>query len=148
MSQPLLSTTFYLPESFEGSRRTLIDEITKIKSLVNRNTRGEFFLSETNSAQVLFGGTSNNRPIFRKTFDFGALPNTAAKNLAHGLTFDANMSFVKITAVATDPVNFLSFPIPTTGVTISLDATNIIITTTSDLTAYTNCFVILEYIKA
>ena len=147
MSQPLLSTNFYLPEGYPESRRKLIEEITRIKSIVSRNARGEFFLSETNSAQVLFGGSANNRVIFRKVFDFGALTNSSTKTLAHGLTFNASLAFFKISAVATDPVNFLSFPIPTTGVTIDIDANDIRITTTSDLTAYTTTFVILEYIK-
>lgn len=148
MSQPLLSTSFYLPKDFEESRRKLIDEITKIKSVVNRNARGEFFKTETNTAQVLFGGTANNRTIFRKTFQGAALANIGVTNIAHGLTFDANLSFLKFIGTATDPVGFTAISLPSTGVTMTIDATNIILTTTVNLSAYTTVYVILEYMKS
>jgi hypothetical protein len=91
--------------------------------------------------------------VYRKTVDFGALPNTALKSVAHGITFTANSKATMIYAAATDPVNLLYIPIPFSSPTlnenikISIDATNINITTAIDYSPFTMCNVVLEYSK-
>lgn len=103
-------------------------------------------LNSTTSAQPI------QRPVFRKVINFGALPNTAPKTAAHGIAPTTSYSFTRMYATATDPVNKLYIPIPyassTAGkiIELSADATNVTITTASNLTAYTVCYVVLEYI--
>lgn len=99
------------------------------------------------------GNTSNPAPrqTFNKVIDFGALPNIATKSVAHGIVTNIGFSFTRIYACSTKPdavpANFAAIPIPTTGVTLTVDGTNVNITTTADMHLYTTTYVILEYIK-
>lgn len=99
--------------------------------------------------------TGIRRQVFRKVVNFGALPNTALKTVAHNITTNQNFSFTRIYGTATQPgaTNVTSsiplpFASPTLANNISLDvgATNVRITTGSNRTAYTKCYVVLEWI--
>lgn len=134
----------------------LYQYLNQMANAVNLKESGYYTLTEFVTGGLYFPNpalTSSQtqkavyRPVFRLVVDFGALPNNTTSSVAHGLTIDSTYSFTHIYATASDPVNLLYFPIPTTGVTITVDDTNVNITTTSDLTAYTTCFVVLEYIK-
>ena len=96
------------------------------------------------------------RDVFRKVIDFGALPNAATKSVAHGITTTQNMTLTRFYATATDPaaatlnigipIPYVNVAAPADGVQMTIDATNInITTTTANYTAYTRCFVIVEY---
>lgn len=91
--------------------------------------------------------------VYRKTIDFGALPNAALKSVAHGITFTTASKGTRIYGCATDPVNQLYIPIPFSSPTlnenikIGIDGTNINITTAIDYSAFTMCNVVLEYSK-
>jgi len=95
------------------------------------------------------------RQVFRKVIDFGALPNTATKTVAHGITFPApnTYSFTRIYAAATDQTGGSYLPIPYASavaantIELSVDNTNVSITTGIDRTAWTITYVVLEYIK-
>lgn len=94
------------------------------------------------------------RQVFRKVINFGALPNAGAKSVAHGITVTNTFSFTRIYACASDQVALSYIPIPYASVTavannieISVDATNVTITTAINYAAYTTCYAILEYIK-
>ena len=93
------------------------------------------------------------RQVFRKVINFGALPNTATKTVAHGITITATTSFTRIYGCATDPsTSFLPLPLCSTAalannITLYADATNVIISTGIDRSGYTTCYVVLEYIK-
>lgn len=157
--------TFYLfPEEFnEEFRVKLIQYLNQMAESLNAKESAYFVDQE-----ILIGGgfiptfstdtptNKTQRAIYRKTIDFGALPDTATKSVAHGITTTEDFSFVNIYATATDPgVGTITeaIPIPfvsaagTTDIEIIVDATNINITTTSNRTSFTRSFVILEYIK-
>lgn len=93
------------------------------------------------------------RQVFRKVINFGALPNATSKSVAHGITVDSNVTATRIYGAATNPgVSLIPIPYVSTtavanGIEINMDATNINITTGIDLTAYTVCYVIIEYLK-
>jgi len=87
------------------------------------------------------------RQVYRKAIDFGTLPNNGTKSVAHGLAVTNAWSFTRIYATASNPTGLLYFPIPTTGTTITVDATNVNITTTANMTAYTKCYCVLEFLK-
>lgn len=92
------------------------------------------------------------RQVFRKVINFGTLPNTATTSVAHGLTITSGFTFTRIYGCATDPsTSFIPIPFaaPTDSenIKIDVDTTNINITTGSDRTGYTVCYVVLEYIK-
>lgn len=96
--------------------------------------------------------TNINRLSYRKVINFGVLPNTGTKSVAHGLDFTSTWSFVGIKAYATDQTNIIAIPIPyvsTTGdnIEINVDATNVNIITTSNRSSFNITYVILEFLK-
>ena len=97
--------------------------------------------------------TPTQRQVFRKVINFGTLPNTATTSVAHGITIDANTSITRLYGAATDPsTSFIPLPFasPTAladNILLSMDATNINITTGSNRTGYTTCYVVIELIK-
>lgn len=98
------------------------------------------------------------RPVFRKLIEFGALPNTAAKNVAHGLTFPPapapnTFVFTRIYGVASDLTGVLYMPLPyaspvlANNVELSVNATNVTVTTGTNLTSFTQTWIVLEFLK-
>ena len=97
--------------------------------------------------------TPTPRNVFRKVVNFGALPNTASKSAAHGITTTTGLSFTRVYGVATkpSPIHCLPFPRPDDGVynyiSLDVDGTNVNVKTGANLSGYTTAYVILEYIK-
>jgi hypothetical protein len=93
------------------------------------------------------------RQVFRKVINFGTLPNTATTSVPHGILITNTYSFTRIYATASDQTGMTYIPIPFASPTdadniqLDVDATNVNITTGSDRTNYTLCYVVLEYIK-
>jgi hypothetical protein len=93
------------------------------------------------------------RPVYRKVIDFGALPNAGTKTVAHGLTVTASTVWVEIRGCATDPIGLTGIEIPYASNTANdsielwVDNTNVNITTTADWSAYSKCYIVLEYLK-
>ena len=91
----------------------------------------------------------NHKTVYTKLVDFGALPNATSKNVAHGLGTDATpISFEVFTSNGSV---FQQFPfMSTSGTNVGkahLTAYSVVITTHSDLTAYTDTKVLIKYIK-
>ncbi len=139
----------------------LYQNVNQISLLLNVKDTGYYSNSIFMCGQNWFpnpalnSGTStlpDFRPVFRTVVNFGALPNAGAKAVAHGLTVNAATSFTRIYAAASDPVGFNYIPIPyasptlANNIEISVDANNVTITTGSNRTNFTICYVILEYI--
>jgi len=98
------------------------------------------------------------RQVYRKVIDCGALPNAGVKNIAHGITFlpaAGNTTFIatRIYGAATDPAARILIPLPYSSptlnqnISVSVTATNIVITTGINMTAYTTSHVVVEYLK-
>lgn len=88
---------------------------------------------------IKYTDSSGSRAVFRKVVDFGALPNTTTKNVAHGESVDPDLATGTI--YANDGTTALTL-------TPSLTATNISLTTTSDLSSYANAIAIIEYVES
>lgn len=149
-----------VPESWEDAREFLVEHLKKISNAVNVREIGWLLDEELLSGKSFFPGVTipgNNpgqfRQVLRKVIDFGALPNAAAKSVAHGIVFDANFSLIHLYAGATDPVAFTAFeiclasPVLNENIKLAMDATNVIITTAINYTSYTRCYVVIEYIQ-
>lgn len=148
-----------VPEEWDDAKPFLVEQFKNLANAVNAREIGFFLEEELLSGKSLgppagiSGQSDQFRAIFRKVVNFGALPNAAAKTVAHGITFDANFTLVAFWAAATDPVAFTALPIPYATETangdieLSMDATNITITTSIDYSAYTRCLVTVEYAK-
>lgn len=78
-------------------------------------------------------------PIMTSYVDFGTLPNAATKNVAHELTVD--LEFSVATVIANNGTNSIQLP-------ATIDVTNISITATTDLSAYTSAFVVVSHIES
>lgn|SRR3990167_8681259 len=135
-----------------------IDTLTliykRIADSVNTKEGALYQPSELATFQKYFkpADTQNFRNVYRMTIDFGALPNNAAKTIEHNIAFTDNFRTTRIYGSAVAPVNLLYIPLPYSSVTgddieLSVDDTNITITTTSDRTAFSACTVVIEYTK-
>jgi len=96
---------------------------------------------------------TEGRQVYRKMVSFGALPNATSASVAHGITTSSTFYLTALYAGASNPgTAWLSIPYasPTLNenISISMDATNITITTGIDRTAYTTCYVVIEYLKS
>lgn len=95
----------------------------------------------------------DDRPGFRTVLNFGALPNTGVKTVAHGLDFTTTFKVTDIYGAATDPVNKLGIPLPyaspvlINNIELSIDATNVIVTTGSNRSNFTECYIVIEYLE-
>ncbi len=118
-----------------------------------------WFENKTLSVTTPNTKTPSYRQVFRKVINFGALPSGAPAfiDVAHGITFAAAgpITFTRIYGSATDPATPMAIPIPYSSATavasnleIYVNTTNVRITTGgTDYSAYTTCYVVLEYIK-
>jgi hypothetical protein len=152
----LMSVDVKSPE-FKELLVRLYQNLNVIALVLNTKDSGYYVPSEFVNGQMLFQSptATNNqmRQIFRLLVNFGALPNTAAKSVAHGLTPNSSWVFTRIYACATDPSGFNYIPIPyasptlANSIELSVNSTNVTITTGSDRTNFTICYVIVEYAK-
>lgn len=135
-------------------RDTLDNTYKRIANSVNTRTNGLFQPREVGNSEQYF--TPNDpqvqRNVYRMTVDFGALPNTGTKTVAHGITFTSTFAATHIYAAATDPVNLLYIPIPYASATgndieLLINATNVVIITNSNRSNFTICYVVIEYCK-
>lgn len=130
-----------------------------IANAVNLKESGYYVTVEFLTGQQWFrvDTTQVNNPFsfgFRMAVNFGALPNATTKSVPHnipGIT-PGNFSWTKITGSATDisangiPLPFSS-PTLNENIEITADMTNVNVTTAVDYSAFTNCYIILEYLK-
>lgn len=94
------------------------------------------------------------RQVYRKVINFGALPNTGTKSVAHNIVVNVGTTFTRIYATASDTTGFHYIPIPyaspilANNIELNVDGTNVNIITGSNRSNFTVCYVVLEYIKS
>ncbi len=144
-------------------KETLIrpyQNINQMAIVLNTKDSAMYVQEEFINGQVYFPNPALNsttpgnpqmRQVFRKVIDFGALPNAAAKSVAHGIQQPAWL-MTRMYATATDltaqayiPVPFASTIAVNQNISLECTATNVVITTAVDYSAFTYCFVVLEY---
>jgi len=132
--------------------------LNSISLLLNIKDTGQYSPQEfTCGQQYVFNQNPNQ--VIRKVIDFGALPNTAAKSVAHGIgTAGAggtikDYTFTRIYGASSDPTNRLFIPLPyasttlANGVELSLSDTNVVVTTGIDRSAFTKTYIVIEWFK-
>lgn len=138
----------------------LYQDMSNIALALNLKDSGYYTLDEFLNGQLLFPNPNTNNPvfngrqIFRTVVNFGTLPDTTTTSRAHNIDIQYTTSFTRIYGCASDPASFTYIPLPyvsTTSVAnnieLSVDSTNVNITTGADQSAYTTTYVILEYVK-
>lgn len=140
---------------------------TNVGSLSNLNTTDKTSvinaINEVNTNQInsntystnetVIGIWVNNKPIYRKVIDFGALPNNTSKIINHNIENIEEFVSVKGIAHVTTTDSFYSMPFAGTPVTFSgaivavrATLTELTVSTTNDRSTDT-AYVILEYTK-
>lgn len=131
-----------------------------IATVLNLKETGYYITTEIVNSQLWFKQsiTSVTQSIFRNAFriviNFGALPASGTKSVAHniqGLTAGV-MSWTRIYGAATDPsANGLPLPYASNtanaNIELNVDIMNVNVTTAMDYSAFTNTYIILEYLK-
>lgn len=134
----------------------LYQNINNISLALNQKESAIYINQEFVNGQQWFSTTNNandTRSDFRKVVDCSMLPNTGVKLVPHGILVTPNTTWTHIYGTATDPVNLLGIPLPyaspvlANNIELSIDQTNVIITTGSNRTTFTRCYVVLEWLK-
>lgn len=121
---------------------------------INNKTNGIYETEELTSGGMFFStnkGQSSTiyRQEYRTVVDFGALPDTGIQGVGHNIVgIDNTFTFTAIYGAASDPVALNYIPLSNPDIEIDVTINDVIIETTADLSNYTRCFVILEYIKS
>jgi hypothetical protein len=152
---PFLPISFVLPQKPEDWAYWIINREVETATFLNQRDIGTYYPSEVVNGQQWIT-TSAQKPYqaFRKVINFGTLPNATTKSVAHGITFTTGSVVTRLYGVATNPVSTFSYlPLPYASPTLNqcialnADGTNINIITGIDRTAYTVCYVVIEYLK-
>lgn len=149
--QNQLSVSIELPEDLDGLRGAVNDLYQDIASTVNTKEGALYVPIEklTSGQYFIAGNPQKNRAVYRMVVDFGALPNTGTKSVAHNIVgWDANFRLVRAYGAATDPINLEALPIPNDGIFLKNNVTDVIVTTTADFSAFTESTIVLEFTKA
>lgn len=160
-NQPLVTNQLPISVDFPRDQDDFIDTITllykRIANAVNTKDGALYLTQELANYQQFF--TPNDpqtlRNVYRKVINFGVLPNAGAKAVPHGINFTTQCTMTRMYGTATDNVNllyiglpFVEVAVPANGhIQLSVDATNVNVTTSSNRSNFTICYVILEYVK-
>jgi hypothetical protein len=134
--------------------------LDKISSSANGKDIGSYSLEEIVNGQSFFPDLASGRilprQVYRIVINFGTLPNAGTTNVAHGITFPPTntVKFTRIYGTTNDLTagSYLPLPYSSTvlanNIELSVDNTNVSITTGINRTSYTETYIVLEYIKA
>lgn len=146
-----------IPEKWDDARIILVEQLKRLANGVNGREISYFLDEELLAGKFFIPGFNNNqafRSVLRTVVVFGALPNAGTKSVPHNITVDQNFSLIDLWASATKPTaaySALNIPYasPTLNenIKINIDATNVNITTAINYSAYTVCYVVIEYIQ-
>lgn len=152
----LYSTNVNSPE-FKELLIRLYQNINSICTALNLKDSGYYVETEFMNSQLLFPNPNfqpgQYRQIFRTVVNFGTLPNNTTTSVAHNIDITNTYTFTRIYGAASDTTNLTYIPLPyvsttaTNNIELSVDATNVTISTTADYSSYTTCYVVLEYVK-
>lgn len=136
-----------VPNEWKDAATFLNWYLPQAATLLNNRVIGSYSNQETPSGKQFISAATNTNGIdvFRKDVDFGTLPNTGTKSVAHGITVDDSFRIFNLYLAASNPTGHTYFCLQTNSLT--MDSTNINFTSSSDLTAYTSCFVVIEYMR-
>ncbi len=151
----IFQTNLEDPEALRELLVRLYQNLNLMANVVNSKESSYYDTQQFITGQQFFpnpstqtGTTSTYRPTSRVVINFGALPNTGTKTVAHGITVNQGTTWTRIYGAATDPVGLTGIPIPDgNGAYVVVTATNVSITTGSNLTNYTTTLVVLEYMS-
>jgi len=135
----------------------LYQNINSIELALNLKESAEYPRNEYLNGQLFFSDSTNpnvtGRQVYRMVIVAGALPNASTKNIPHSIGLTNGFSVTRVYGSATNNIAMNYIPLPYSSPTLnknielSIDKTNVIITTGIDMTAYTISYVVIEYVK-
>ena len=131
-------------------RRQFNDLYQKIASSLNSKEGGLYLPQEKTTGQQYFDSENpqKNKNVYRMVVDFGALPNTTSKSVFHDIQgWNDNYRLTRAYGAATDRNGMNSLSIPNDGICLEINSTTVTVTTTSNLSAYTESTITIEYTK-
>jgi hypothetical protein len=100
------------------------------------------------TSEIEIGVWIDGSKLYRKVIDFGALPDSTSKSVAHNIT---NLDTIVSLIVFANSIQGGGIPIPhattTTPAYVYVSTTSVTIATTNDRTPYTNTYVTIVYTK-
>jgi hypothetical protein len=158
--QQLYSVDVNTPE-FKELLVRLYQNINNIALVLNIKEGGYYSPQEFLNGQLYFpnptatndGSGTQYRQVFRTVVNFGTLPNATTKSVAHNLDINSSYSFTRIYGATSTPQATLFYPLPFASTTLNqtiqltVDDTNVNITTAIDYVGFTTTYVVLEYLK-
>lgn len=82
--------------------------------------------------------------IYQKALSVGALVNNTTKNVAHGEALNVVSKYTNVVALWASNGTIVK-TLASTGITADINATNVVVGTTTDLTTYINGVVVIEF---
>lgn len=134
----------------------LVMNANKQNIAINGKDTGIHDVLETITGQTFppEAGRTIPRAGYSKCFiDFGALPNSAPKSLAHGLTLNTALMITDLWGIAADPATntYLKLPyssaVLANNIELNITGANIVVTPGSDRRAFTKTYIFIEYLK-
>jgi len=143
------------PDNFEDFIEMFDREYKKVTDAINTKEGSLYLPQELATYQQYFSveDPQNNRNVYRKVVDFGALPNATLKRVQHNVTFTNTTRMTRMYGAASDPSGIQFIPLPFSSptlinnVTLEADETDIIITTGADFSNFRETTVVIEYTK-
>ncbi len=149
--QNQLPLSVELSEDPKELRTDINDLYQSIASAVNNKIGGLYVPQEKINSQQYFNSTNvqQYKNVYRMVVDFGALQNTGTKSVAHNIPgWTAAFRLTCAYGASTDPVALEAVPIPNDGIFLKINSSDVIITTSSDFSAFTETTIVIEYTKA
>jgi len=150
---PFIEENPFFPDEHSQFLLKLTDYTRSASTCINQREICAYVQNEILTGSTFFSVEQSGdvRPFYRKVINFGALPNATSKSVPHGISVGNTFQFLKILTVGNNPSATGTTPyaiaLPDMNSTVKVTLTNVVITTTADYSAYTQCAVILEYVK-
>ena len=148
-----------LPDDWELSRKSLISYLKRVTEAVNFREIGNYYATEQLAGKNFIPLNKQNKPrtIYRKVLAFGlddfspGPPND--QPIPHGITIDSSTRFIHMYGTANNPgpefipITYVDADANTDNIEMTVYGTNVTLRSSKDYSNFTDCFIVLEYIK-
>jgi len=143
-----LSLPINLPNTWEDARQYVQENLKQAADSIAQTQSGTYSTTQTQSGQTLLGVEG-----FRKVVEYNvALPNAGSSGaISSGITNPGTFTLINLWLSAKDPATGTAFTamgnsLGTDALDVYMVGTNIFIRTTQNYSAFTNNFIVIEYI--
>lgn len=145
-----LPISIEIPKDYNEFRNQFNTLYQRITASLNSKEGGLYVPDEKITNQQYFdeNDPQKNKNVYRMVLDFGSLPNTTSKSVIHGISWDDDYRLTRAYGASTNINGLTALPLPNDGILLEINSTSVIITTTTDRSAFTETTVVIEYTKA